>query len=96
MVLAMISLVVLMVFIFLAITFFGFKQEEIEDAKKLANLYNDIKVARINQLNNVRAGLKLKNLNLGRPKKDVDIQFLRTYNKFRMQANVLAHGPSKG
>ena len=93
MVLAMISLVVLMVFIFLAITFFGFKQEEIEDAKKLANLYNDIKVARINQLNNVRAGLKLKNLNLGRPKKDVDIQFLRTYNKFRMQANVLAHGP---
>ena len=48
MILAMISLVVLMVFIFLAITFFGFKQEEIEDAKKLATLYNDIKVARIN------------------------------------------------
>ena len=48
MVLAMITLVVLMVIIFLAITFFGFKQEEIEDAKKLANLYNDIKVARIN------------------------------------------------
>ena len=48
MVLAMITLVVLMVFIFLAITFFGFKEEEIEDAKKLANLYNNIKVTRIN------------------------------------------------
>ena len=93
MVLAMISLVVLMVFAFLAITFFGFKEEEIDDAKKLAKLYNAIKVARINQLNNVRAGLKLKNLNLGRPKRDVDLQFLRTYNKFRMQANALAHGP---
>ena len=27
----------------------------------------------------------MKNLNLGRPKQDVDIQFLRTYNKFRME-----------
>ena len=94
MILAMVSLVVLMIIIFLTITFFGFKQEEIQDAKRLAALYNEIKVERINQLNNVRAGLKLKNLNLGRPKKDVDIQFLRTYNKFRMQANTFANGPS--
>jgi len=96
MILAMVSLVVLMIIIFLCITFFGFKQEEIQDAKRLAALYNEIKVERINQLNNVRAGLKLKNLNLGRPKKDVDIQFLRTYNKFRMQANVFASGPQNG
>lgn len=92
----MVSLVVLMIIAFLVITFYGFKQEEIQDAKRLAALYNEIKVERINQLNNVRAGLKLKNLNLGRPKKDVDIQFLRTYNKFRMQANVFANGPQNG
>jgi energy-coupling factor transporter transmembrane protein EcfT len=96
MILAMVSLVVLMIIAFLVITFYGFKQEEIQDAKRLAALYNEIKVERINQLNNVRAGLKLKNLNLGRPKKDVDIQFLRTYNKFRMQANVFANGPQNG
>ena len=44
----------------------------------------------------MRAGLKLKNLNLGRPKRDVDMQFVRTYNKFRVQANVLVHGPREG
>ena len=48
MILAMVSLVVLMIIAFLVITFYGFKQEEIQDAKRLAALYNEIKVERIN------------------------------------------------
>lgn len=40
--------------VFGAITYFGFKSEEIKDAKELASLYNQIKVERIAQLNYMR------------------------------------------
>ena len=67
-----------------AITYFGFKQEEITDSIKLAGLYNKIKDERIAQLNHTRMSLKLKAMNQGRAKTDIDRQFLRNYNMLRI------------
>jgi hypothetical protein len=72
-----------------AITYFGFKQEEITDSKKLADLYNRIKDERIAQLNHTRMSLKLKAMNQGRAKTDMDRQFLRNYNMLRIQSLAL-------
>jgi hypothetical protein len=66
------------------ITYCGFKEEEIEDAKKLAELYNKVKDERIHQMNNQRMELKLKAMNKSRSDEEVDRQFLKSYNGFRL------------
>lgn len=87
------------IFAFSYITYVSFAQEEIDDAKTMAELYNKIKKERGNQLNYIRMDLKLKALDKSRDETEYNNAFLHTMNNWRLQTldfyKILAYCPSE-
>jgi hypothetical protein len=67
-----IAYMVSLTFMFVVITFFGFKAEEERDVEKLCHFYNLIKKERKQQDNFTRMSYKLAEINWGRDPKEID------------------------